>query len=199
MVSEWNGVEIIGNVEQVTSVESQYIDATFSFYEVDFYVQAFGEFKLQNIESSQVILTAGETQIRKLITRFYAGQNNYMDITMDYWATGEDVDEVVFETRSISTKNTENNTASYNQGYADGVQSQQNAIITAEKKGYNNGYKTGVAQASNLGNILLGIGGAPVEMITQMLDFELLGINIANLVMSILTAALCVWVIKMFV
>ena len=199
VVSEWDGKEIVGSIENVTNVSGETIDAPFSSYDIEIWVQAFGEFKLQNITGAQVILLAGETEIRTLTTRFYAGQNNYLDIEMNYWAVGEDVDEVIFETRNVLPNEEINSSDIYNQGYNDGIQSQRPIIEQAEQNGYNNGYTAGTAQASNLGDILLGIGGAPVEMIVQMLDFELLGINISNLVMSILTAALCVWVVKMFI
>nr|DAP12898.1 MAG TPA: hypothetical protein [Inoviridae sp.] len=87
----------------------------------------------------------------------------------------------------------------YQAGYQNGVQSQQPIINSARKEGYNSGYAAGAQQTSSLGNILLGIGGVPFETLQSIFDFDLLGINISSLVMSILTAAIAIWIVKLFI
>lgn len=89
--------------------------------------------------------------------------------------------------------------SSYNNGYIAGQESMKGAINIAREEGYKSGYTAGAQQASSLGNILLGIGGVPFETLQSILDFDLLGINISSLVMSILTAAIAIWIVKLFI
>ena len=135
---------------------------------------------------------------------YYGGTNNTTYVSISYacpniWAQQiEDNPEstsIVIEYRA----NPGSNETSYNQGYISGQNSMQGEIKSARDEGYNAGYAAGAQQTSSLGNILLGIGGVPFETLQSILNFDLLGINISSLVMSILTAAIAIWIVKIFI
>lgn len=116
------------------------------------------------------------------------------NIWENFFADSETRD-IIIETRT--TENAESN--AYDQGYIAGANSQRPAINEARQEGYNSGYAAGVQQTSSLGDILLGIGGVPFETLQSIFDFDLLGINISSLIMSILTAAIAIWIVKLFI
>lgn len=113
------------------------------------------------------------------------------------YGTGSFLMETRVANLNIDTGAIQNN--AYNSGFQAGVNSQQPEINSAREEGYNSGYAAGAQQTSSLGNILLGIGGVPFETLQSILDFDLLGINISSLVMSILTAAIAIWIVKLFI
>ena len=182
----------ISQIEDDSSLTPIFIENT--NFSIDIETTINGNINISKISSSKEEIIKNTGGLDEYKVTFYFGTEGTIEIK--YKTVSLLAENAIIGNKILG--NNENGSDIYNQGYTDGVQSQQNAITEAEQNGYNKGYAAGTAQASNLGNILLGIGGAPVEMITQMLNFELLGINISNLVMSILTAALCVWVIKMF-
>lgn len=116
------------------------------------------------------------------------------DIWKNFFVDSETRD-IIIEVRT--TENAESN--AYDQGYVAGANSQRPAINEARQEGYNKGYAAGMQQTSSLGNILLGIGGVPFETLQSIFDFDLLGVNISSLVMSILTAAIAIWIVKLFI
>lgn len=135
---------------------------------------------------------------------YYGGTNETTYVSISYtcpniWAQQIEDDpestSIVVEYRA----NPGSNETSYNQGYINGQNSMQGKINSARDEGYNSGYAAGAQQTSSLGNILLGIGGVPFETLQSILDFDLLGVNISSLVMSILTAAIAIWIMKLFI
>ena len=82
----------------------------------------------------------------------------------------------------------------YNTAYNDGYNAGKNV-------GYNSGYTTGYEKAvkenNSLSGLILSVAEVPFGVIKSMFDFELLGVDIGNLVMSILTACLCIIVVRL--
>lgn len=117
------------------------------------------------------------------------------DDTFDKALTNADANTLITEYRE--TRDTAS--GAYDKGYIDGKNSMIGQINSARDEGYNSGYTAGAQQASSLGNILLGIGGVPFETLQSIFDFDLLGVNISSLIMSILTAAIAIWIVKLFI
>lgn len=135
---------------------------------------------------------------------YYGGTNNTTYVSISYTCPNIWAQQIEDNTESTSIvieyrANPGSNETSYNQGYTNGQNSMQTAINSARDEGYNSGYAAGSQQASSLGSILLGIGGVPFETLQSIFDFDLLGINISSLVMSILTAAIAIWIVKLFI
>lgn len=135
---------------------------------------------------------------------YYGGTNENTYVSISYtcpniWAqqieNNPESTSITIEYRA----NPGSNESSYNQGFVNGQNSMQSTINSAREEGYNSGYAAGAQQTSSLGNILLGVGGVPFETLKSIFDFDLLGVNISSLVMSILTAAIAIWIVKLFI
>lgn len=96
------------------------------------------------------------------------------------------------------------NLTSYNMGYDKGYQYGQKANQQAE---YNRGYTAGYDDAEQLyvdtsgnGNTLVGLAGtilfSPVQMMKEIFNFEILGVNLAGFILSIITLIVVAWLIK---
>ena len=84
----------------------------------------------------------------------------------------------------------------YNTGYQDGSS-------TGYGQGYDTGYADGYANgveidttAFTIFNGILSIGMIPINVFLAMFDFEILGINLSNFVMSLLTVLVTLWIIR---
>lgn len=87
-------------------------------------------------------------------------------------------------------------TAGYDNGYADG---NANGYGTGYDDGYADGFAHGVETddtAFTIFNGILTIGMIPINVFLAMFDFDILGINISNFVMSLLTVLVTLWVIR---
>lgn len=87
-------------------------------------------------------------------------------------------------------------TAGYENGYADG---NSNGYDTGYDDGYADGFSQGVTAddtAFTIFNGILTIGMLPINVFLAMFDFDILGINISNFVMSLLTVLVTLWVIR---
>lgn len=152
-----------------------------------------------NLISVQIVSESTELSKLNIIIN-YEGKAN--ETTIFSWPIISDEftsTPITVWTRTPEWVNTENNNAIYQTGYNNGVQSQQGNISNAYNQGYNAGHAAGAAGSTNLGNILLSVGGVPFETLKSMLDFDLLGVNISSLIMSILTAAVAIWLVKLFI
>lgn len=154
--------------------------------------------KIQDL--SNCIISVGNTWTTPLsmyTATFYFGSNTSKMIAVSFPIIATLPSGTILENRPEgSNLNFQGN---YQEGYQNGVQSQQPIISSAREEGYNSGYAAGAQQTSSLGNILLGIGGVPFETLQSIFNFDLLGINISSLVMSILTAAIAIWIVKLFI
>lgn len=67
-------------------------------------------------------------------------------------------------------------------------------------QGYNSGYAAGVAASDNNSFLSLfsALIDAPIIVFTSLLDFEVLGFNMRNVMLSLLTACLAVAVLRLF-
>lgn len=83
--------------------------------------------------------------------------------------------------------------AGYDFGYEDGEQH-------GYTEGYNVGYSAGEANATNLGEagarVILTAVEAPFNVVTQWLNFEVLGVNLLGLLFSILAISIIVIILK---
>lgn len=87
----------------------------------------------------------------------------------------------------------------YQNGYADGEKAgSETGYGQGYEIGYNAGYSSGQASSTNLWSYILTIGQAPFEFMKDMLNFEIFGVDIIGLVSSLLTAALVVTIIRIF-
>lgn len=85
-----------------------------------------------------------------------------------------------------------------NSQYAQGVQDGQ---ASGYNNGYNQGYQKGLdtADSGNFVNAVSVVLGAPVTVVSQFLNFEILGYNMLAFVSGLLTLMIIIKIIKMFV
>lgn len=83
-------------------------------------------------------------------------------------------------------------TNGYNQGYTQGEQNGYN-------QGYNDGYNKGTSGQNSLYDMVLAVVDTPFRVFNQIFDFDVLGINIKNIVLSFATVAIAIFVIKRFI
>lgn len=69
-----------------------------------------------------------------------------------------------------------------------------------KNEGYNNGYAAGVTAGghNNFMSLITAVVDAPIKAFTSLLDFEILGYNMKNLALALLTAGLLVAAIRFF-
>lgn len=87
--------------------------------------------------------------------------------------------------------------AGYEVGYSDGT---ENGKTIGYQTGYADGYAEGVnidSTAFTIFNGILNIGMIPINFFLAMFDFTILGINISNFVMSVLSVFVTIWLIRM--
>lgn len=100
----------------------------------------------------------------------------------------------------------------YNQGFADGY---NKGFSKGEDKGFNEGYTKGEDKGFNDGfdkgykecagsqnslyDMVLGVVDTPFRVFNHIFDFDVLGINIKNIVLSFATIAIAIFVIKRFI
>ena len=93
------------------------------------------------------------------------------------------------------------------EGYADGlVDGKKEGQEQAEKIGYDEGYKVGYKNGFDAApkpeysftNLLTSVVDVPVSVVLKMMDFEILGINLSALLLSLLSVALLIALIKKF-
>lgn len=64
--------------------------------------------------------------------------------------------------------------------------------------GYSEGYNKGSADQQNLFGYIAAIGEAPANMIQEMFNFEIMGVNVSTVIFALLTTALVVILLKKF-
>lgn len=81
----------------------------------------------------------------------------------------------------------------YNQGYAEGESSSYGS-------GYATGYQKGIREANqnSLYNMILAIVDTPIHIFKGIFDFNVLGINLTNFVLSLISILIVVWLLKFF-
>lgn len=110
-------------------------------------------------------------------------------------------------TRFITNNFTDNSIyqTGYQEGYRDGESSgYDKGLEIGSKNGYQNGYNAGktagIQQANDYTFIgLLGaVVDAPIQAVTGLLNFDLLGFNLADFCFALLTLALILTVVRLF-
>lgn len=86
----------------------------------------------------------------------------------------------------------------YTQGQYDSYGN--NRYNAGKNEGYNSGYAAGVAAGgnNNFMSLITAVVDAPIKAFTSLLDFEILGYNMKNLALALLTAGLLVAAIRFF-
>ena len=87
---------------------------------------------------------------------------------------------------------------SYQQGVVDGVSDYINNTLPGIKESqYQDGYYAGKAEVNNsFDSLLTAVFDVPIKTITGLLDFNLLGTNIKNLVLSFLSLAVIITIVR---
>ena len=86
----------------------------------------------------------------------------------------------------------------YNDGFADN-DSYSKGYVAGRDFGYNNGYNAGLAEGSaenGFAGLLFAVIDTPVKAFSSLLNFEILGVNMKSFVLSVLTLALFVVVVR---
>lgn len=82
----------------------------------------------------------------------------------------------------------------YDDGYSVGYQTTKDELVKQYTKGYNNGKEAGITEAVNTKETVIdfvdGLFSAPVNFLYTMLDVEIFGMNLFNIVMVFLTVVL---------
>lgn len=131
----------------------------------------------------------------------YFSNSNYFT----YWFTN-----ILFDTRGVdfnngylqgvtdanSTLNTDS--VSYNTGYTNGVNA-ANSTINGSSASYQAGYNKGLEESSNLFELFSSAVSAPINVVMKTLDFEILGVNVSTFLLSLLTLAFIVIVIRLLI
>lgn len=86
----------------------------------------------------------------------------------------------------------------YTQGQYDSYGN--NRYNAGKNEGYNSGYTAGVAAGgnNNFTSLITAVVDAPIKAFTSLLDFEILGYNMKNLALALLTAGLLIAAIRFF-
>lgn len=92
----------------------------------------------------------------------------------------------------------------YNKGYGKGEDKGFNeGYSKGEDKGFNDGfnkgYNKGASSQNSLYDMILAVVDTPFRVFNQIFDFDVLGINIKNIVLSFATVAIAIFVIKRFI
>lgn len=89
-------------------------------------------------------------------------------------------------------------TNGYNDGFADN-DTYSKGYVAGRDFGYNNGYNAGLVEGSaenGFAGLLFAVIDTPVKAFSSLLDFEILGVNMKSFVLSVLTLALFVVVVR---
>lgn len=89
----------------------------------------------------------------------------------------------------------------YDSGFSEGQSQGYNTGFGAGKnEGYSSGYAAGVAAGgnNNFMSLITAVVDAPVKAFTSLLDFDILGYNMKDLALALLTAGLLVAAIRFF-
>lgn len=141
----------------------------------------------------------GSTEEMAYLTNIY-----YNCIEIQKWYTGGNIVYLNSEINEINFDISGINFTSYNLGYDRGYKTGQNAN---QQSVYNEGFNDGYVKAADLyedtsgnGNTLVGLAGtilfSPVNMMKDIFNFEILGVNLAGFILSIITLFVVIWLIK---
>ena len=91
----------------------------------------------------------------------------------------------------------------YSAGYRDGQNSVSDDIYndgynTGHRIGYDSGYNKGSRDGNSWLGLFTAVIDAPVNVFSNLLNFDVLGFNMKNLFLSLLTVALAVAILRLF-
>lgn len=139
---------------------------------------------------------------------YYDSLNNTCIFQFVFNKNVPNIDKYYFAPRTYYFFNDFDNNDFYNQGYTTGY---QNGVIAGEDTGYTNGYSNGYddglidgydngvvsANDYSFSSLLTSVVSAPVTVFTDLLDFNIMGYSLLNIVMGLLTLGLVVLIIKL--
>lgn len=95
-----------------------------------------------------------------------------------------------------------NTGASYEYGYSQGVTAGKNSMQSAVNEAYENGFSAGVNASDSSGGVIssaiFALGDVPFNILFDIVDMDILGVNLASLVSMAITGAVLIFIIKMF-
>lgn len=96
--------------------------------------------------------------------------------------------------------------AGFTDGYNDGISvgtedGYNNGYNVGLKDGYNNGYNAGIneSDSNSFMNLMSAVLDAPVRTFTSLLNFEILGVNLLGFITALLTLAIIIFIVKLFI
>lgn len=100
-------------------------------------------------------------------------------------------------TDSYESGYNQGNNVGYTNGYNEGYyQGNTDGYDSGYRVGYDNGYSVGFNDDNNFTELFISIGETPVNTFKQMLNFNILGVNVAQFVLSLLTLFIVIAGIK---
>lgn len=145
------------------------------------------------------------------------GYNLYAQYNNETITPTKSINKIIISYQSIDyCGNIYNPTGSvYNDGYVNGynegkntgyIDGYTNGKTEGKSEGYQNGYNTGYSEgydkaSKDIGNFfgfIASIGEAPANMIQEMFNFEIMGVNVSTVIFALLTTALVVILLKKF-
>lgn len=150
----------------------------------------------------------GDTRFRTTMFIFYDNNGNSFGFQFAYYNTSYSYGVNMLKLRDYYFTPDFSNTDMFNQGYQTGYES---GLNSGKQEGYTNGYNSGYQDGETTGynngintantysfsNLLTAVVEAPVNVFIKLLDFNIMGYNLLNIVLGLLTLAIVVLVIKL--
>lgn len=141
---------------------------------------------------------------------YYDSNGEYMQFELPLYITDVLLNEYLFEERTYYFTTSFNDNAYYQAGYYDGYVDgmadgenlgYQDGYNNGVDVGYNNGYNDGVTSANDYSflSLLGAVIDAPVSAFTGLLNFNLLGFNMLAFVTGLITLAVILFIVKLFI
>ena len=105
-------------------------------------------------------------------------------------------DNSVFDTRYFGLNNN-----AYQNGYFNGLNDANRDKDKLVKNAYNNGFNDGIKKGNDYSflGLMSAVIDVPIKAFTSLLNFEILGINLSAFMFGLLTLALIIFIVKLFV
>lgn len=141
----------------------------------------------------------GTINILKLQLRFNANYGMFESDTIKYVRYGIDVDLGDYSLGYDDGYNTGYDIG-YDIGYDDGL-IYANSVVNTSSASYGAGYTAGLDEALNTSDsfysMVVSVLDAPVQVFLDTFNFEIFGINVSNVILSLFTLAVVTFIIKL--
>ena len=146
-----------------------------------------------NIERTD--LPEGVVPGQLVISGSYPDNLQIKSVTIQFGRAADTLEGVLL---SVSGQYLNGYANGYNDGFSDN-DSYSKGYVAGRDFGYNNGYNAGLAEGSaenGFAGLLFAVIDTPVKAFSSLLDFQILGVNMKSFVLSVLTLALFVVVVR---